>query len=235
MALTSPKIGMLNFGITFHISGQLQPQSPSVEVVSNNNVLLSAFQILNKTMNYRLRWRHINTCCCVMCAHYAYVTIRRTLVGSTRFRSRHFVNKVSGQHFLAENKQEAAEFYHQHLPVHSLGVIWKTKSKSNFPVSFSLISAEINLVGNYRTLRGLQTVNPEGLPSTIWRRDLSSQLDWFPMWLKQTKCIFFSWDCCIVGILKCRGRHGPMLTERSRHGSWNSLRQTSNRSRLTGR
>ena len=160
---------MLNFGITFHISGQLQPQSPSVEVVPNNNVLLSA-KILNKTMNYRLRWRHINTCCRVMCT-YAYVTIRRTL-DSTCFRSRHFVNKVSGQHFSAENKQEAADFYHQHLPLHSLGVIWKTKSKSNFPVSFSLISAEMNLVDNYRTLRGLRTVNPKGgLPSTIWRCD----------------------------------------------------------------
>ena len=45
---------MLNFGITFHISGQLQPQSPSVEVVPDNNVLLSG-KVLNKTMNYRLR------------------------------------------------------------------------------------------------------------------------------------------------------------------------------------
>ena len=155
---------MLNFGITFHISGQLQPQSPSVEVVPDNNVLLSG-KVLNKTMNYRLRWCHINTCCRVMCAYYAYVTIRRTL-GSTCFRSRHFVNKVSGQHFSAENKQEAAQFYHQHLPVHSRGVIWKTKSKPNFLVSFSLISADMNLVGNYRTLRGLRTINPEGLPST---------------------------------------------------------------------
>ena len=43
---------------------------------------------------------------------------------------------------------------------------WKIKSKSTFPVSFSLVSAEMNLVGNYRTLRGLRTVNPEGLPST---------------------------------------------------------------------
>ena len=85
--------------------------------------------------------------------------------GGTCLGSRHFVNKVSGQHFLAENKQEAAEFYSQHLPVHSRGVIWKIKSKSNFPVSFSLIGAEMNLVGNYRTLRGLRTVNPEGLPS----------------------------------------------------------------------
>ena len=52
------------------------------------------------------------------------------------------------------------------LPVHPRGVIWKIKSKSNFPVSFSLISAEMNLVGNYQTLRGLRTVNPEGLQST---------------------------------------------------------------------
>ena len=50
--------------------------------------------------------------------------------------------------------------------MHFRGVIWKIKSKSNFPVSFNLISTEMNLVGNYRTLRGLRTVNPEGLPST---------------------------------------------------------------------
>ena len=50
--------------------------------------------------------------------------------------------------------------------MHSHGVIWKIKSKSNFPVSLSLVSAEMNLVGNYRTLRGLQTVNTKGLPST---------------------------------------------------------------------
>ena len=117
-------------------------------------------------MNYSLRWRHIHTCCHVTCAYYAYVAIRRTL-GGTCFESCHFVNKVSGQHFSTENKQEAAECYSQHLPVHSGSVIWKIKSKSNFPVSFSLISAEMNLLGNYPTLRGLQIVNPEGLPSTI--------------------------------------------------------------------
>ena len=149
---------------TFHISGQLQPQSPSVEVVPNNNVSLSA-KTLKKTMNYRLHWRHVCTCCRVMCAYYAYVTIRRTL-GVTCFDYRHFVNKVSGQHFSAENKQEAAECYSQHLPAHSRCIMWKIKSKSNFPVSFNLISAEMNLVGNYRTLRGIRTVNPKGLPST---------------------------------------------------------------------
>ena len=51
--------------------------------------------------------------------------------------------------------------------MHFRGVIWKIKSKSNFPVSLSLISAEMNLVGNYRMLRGLRTVNPEGLPSAM--------------------------------------------------------------------
>ena len=51
--------------------------------------------------------------------------------------------------------------------MHSRDVIWKFKPKSTFPVSFSLVSAEMNLVGNYRTLRGLRTVNPEGLPSTM--------------------------------------------------------------------
>ena len=116
-------------------------------------------------MDYHMRWRHVVTCCRVMCAYYAYVTIRRAL-GVACFGSRHFVNTVSGQHFSAENKQEAAEFDSQHLPMHFRGVIWKIKSKSNFPVSFSLINAEMNLVGNYRTLRGLRTVNPEGLPST---------------------------------------------------------------------
>ena len=39
---------------------------------------------------------------------------------------------------------------------------------------FNLISAEMNLVGNYRTLRGLRTVNPEGLRST------RSSPDWIP-------------------------------------------------------
>ena len=33
-------------------------------------------------------------------------------------------------------------------------------------MSFSLINAEMNLVGNYRMLRDLRTINPEGLPST---------------------------------------------------------------------
>ena len=102
------KIGMHNLEITFHISGQLQPQSPSVEVVTDNNVSLSA-EILKKTMNYHLRWRHVNTCCRVMCAYYAYVTIRRTL-GVMCFRSHHFVNKVSGQHFSAENKKKQHNF-----------------------------------------------------------------------------------------------------------------------------
>ena len=55
--------------------------------------------------------------------------------------------------------------------MHFRGVIWKIKPKSNFPVSFNLISAEMNLVANYRTLRGLRTVNPEGLPSTKFSRD----------------------------------------------------------------
>ena len=143
---------MHNFGITFYISGQLQPQSPSVEVISDNNVLLSA-KILKMTMNYRLHWRHVNMCCHVMCAYYAYVTKRCTLGGKC-FESRHFVNKVSGQHFSAENKQEAAECYSQYLPVHSHGVIWKIKSKSNFRVSFSLMSsAPVNKQSRVSTCR----------------------------------------------------------------------------------
>ena len=157
---------MRNLGITFHISGKWQPQSPSVEVVPDSNVSLSA-NTLKKTMNYRLRWRQVNTCCRVMCA-YCDLCLRhnRPYARWHVFWSCHFVNKVSGQHFSAENKQEAAEFYFQHLQVHSRGVVWKIKSESNFPVSFSLISAKINLVGNYWTLRVLRTVNPEGLPST---------------------------------------------------------------------
>ena len=116
-------------------------------------------------MDCPLHWRHVSTCYRVICAFCAYVTIRRTL-GDTRCTPRHFVNKVSVRQFSAENKQESAEFYSQHLPMHSCDVIWKIKPKSTFPVSFSLVSAEMNLVGNYRTLRGLRTVNPEGLPST---------------------------------------------------------------------
>ena len=89
----------------------------------------------------------------VMCTYYAYVTIRRTL-GGTCFESHLFLNKVLGQRFSAENKQEAAELYSQHLPMHSPGIIWKIKSKSNFPVSFSLISTEMNLVGTHEKING---------------------------------------------------------------------------------
>ena len=116
-------------------------------------------------MDCPLHWRHVSTCYRVICAYCAYVTIRRTL-GDTRCTPRHFVNKVSVRQFSAENKQESAEFYSQHLPMHSRDVIWMIKPKSTFPLSFSLVSAEMNLVGNYRTLRGLRTVKPEGLPST---------------------------------------------------------------------
>ena len=103
LTLASQKNCMPNFGITFHITGQLQPKSPSVEVVPDNNVSLLA-KILKKTMSYHLRWCHISTCRRVMCAYNAYVTIHRTL-GVTCFESHHFVNKVSGQHFSAENWQ----------------------------------------------------------------------------------------------------------------------------------
>ena len=72
---------MPNFGITFRSTGQLQPQSPSVEVVPDNNVSFAA-KILKKTMGYRLRWHHISTCCRVVCTYYAYVTIRRMLGGT---------------------------------------------------------------------------------------------------------------------------------------------------------
>ena len=119
-----------------------------------------------------------------MCAYYAYVTIRRAL-GVACFGSRHFVNTVSGQHFSAENKQEAAEFDSQHLPMHFRGVIWKIKSKSNFPVSFSLINAEMNLAGNYRTLIGLRTVNPEDLPSTTTMQDRAQDAQKTPMLIKR--------------------------------------------------
>ena len=108
----------------------------------------------------------------VLCAHIMPTSQYTVRYVSRVFEYRHFVNKVSGQHFAAENKQEAAECYFQHLLVHSRGVMWKIKSKSNFLVSFSLNSAEMNLVGNYRTLRGLQTVNPEGLPSTSPKSDI---------------------------------------------------------------
>ena len=96
-----------------------------------------------------------------------------TALGDTRCIPRHFVNKVSVRQFSAENKQESAEFYSQHLPMHSRDVIWKIKPNSTIPVSFSLVSAEMNLVGNYRTLRGLRTVNPEGLPSTTFGRAIN--------------------------------------------------------------
>ena len=116
-------------------------------------------------MDCPLHWRHTSTCCRVICAYCAYVTIPHTL-GDTCCATHHFVNKVIVRHFSAENKQELAEFYSQHLPMHSCDVIWKIKSKSTFPVSFSMVGAEMNLAGNYQTLRGLRTINPEGLPST---------------------------------------------------------------------
>ena len=117
-------------------------------------------------MDCPLHWRHVSTCYRVICAYCAYVTIRRTL-GDTRCTPRHFVNKVSVRQFSAENKQQSAEFYSQHFLMHSRDVIWKIKPKSTFPVSFSLVSAEMNLVGNYRTLRGLRTVNPEGFFNAV--------------------------------------------------------------------
>ena len=116
-------------------------------------------------MDCPLHWRHVSTCYRVICTYCAYVTICRTL-GDTRCTPRHFVNKASVRQFSAENKQESAEFYSQHLPMHSRDVIWKIKPTSTLPVSFSLVRAEMNIVGNYRTLRDLRTVNPEGLPST---------------------------------------------------------------------
>ena len=41
-----------------------------------------------------------------------------------------------------------------------MDAIWKIKSKSTFPGSFSLANAEIITVGNYWTLRGLRTGQP---------------------------------------------------------------------------
>ena len=97
--------------------------------------------LLGTTSRWSMWSEDAGMCCRVICAYYAYVTIHRTL-GGTCFESRNFVNKVSVQHFSAENKQEAAECYYQILPVHSRGVIWKIKSKFSF-----LIHAEMNLVG----------------------------------------------------------------------------------------
>ena len=64
--------------------------------------------------------------------------------------------------------------------MHFRDVIWKIKSKSNFPVSFSLINAEMNLVGNYRTLGGLRTFNLEGLSSTMVHIDNNYVSFWVP-------------------------------------------------------
>ena len=82
-------------------------------------------------MEYPLPWRHVSTCYRVICAYCAYVTIGRTL-GDTRCTPRHFVNKVSVRQFSAENKQESAEFYSQHLPIHSRDVIYE-RSNQNLP------------------------------------------------------------------------------------------------------
>ena len=63
----------------------------------------------NKTMDYHMRWHHVNTCCRLVCAYHAYVTIRGRL-GVTCFGSRHFVNKVSGLHFSAEKQGKSEGF-----------------------------------------------------------------------------------------------------------------------------
>ena len=132
----------------------------------NNGARLCASARLCRGLPVHMRWRHVVTCCRVMCAYYAYVTIRRAL-GVACFGSRHFVNTVSGQHFSAENKQEAAEFDSQYFPMHFRGVIWKIKSKSNFPVSFSLINAEMNLVGNYNWRQPLRVDGPKASQRSI--------------------------------------------------------------------
>ena len=163
---------------TFHIPGQCQPQSPSVEVVPDNNLSLSA-NILNPTMDRLLHWCHVNMCCLVMCAYCAYITICCTL-GNICFGSRHFVNKVSAQHFSTENKEEAARILSSRF-ADELVTSYERSNQSltlgiylpKFRVNFSLADAEMNLAGNYRTLRGLRTVNPVGLPST------TSNDDWF--------------------------------------------------------
>ena len=105
-------------------------------------------------------WRHANTCCHIVpTSQYAVRWVTRVFNQSTDF-----VSRVSGQSLSSESKQAAAEFYSHYLSRHSRGVIWMIKSKSTIPVSFSLDNAEMNLVtlGNYRTLRGLRTVNPMG-------------------------------------------------------------------------
>ena len=82
-------------------------------------------------MDCPLHWRHVSTCYRVICAYCANVTMRRTL-GDTRCTPRHLVNKVSVRQFSAENKQESAEFYSQHLPMHSHDVIYE-RSNQNLP------------------------------------------------------------------------------------------------------
>ena len=115
------KMCMINLVITFHIPGQWQTQSPSVEVMPDNNVSFSA-NILYHTMDRPLHWRRVNTYCRVMCAYCACVTIRRTswYVRWYVLWIPPFVNKVSVQYFSAENKQDAAAFYSQNLPVNFL-------------------------------------------------------------------------------------------------------------------
>ena len=97
----------------------------------------------------------------IVCLHHYTLYTRWQCFGF-----RHFVNKVSAQDVSADDKQEAAEFYFQHLPMHSHDVVWKIKSKSTFAVIFGLANVEMNLVGNYWRMKGLRTINPVGLPST---------------------------------------------------------------------
>ena len=80
-------------------------------------------------------------------------------VSSTFFRTK--LEEIGFFHFFPGVPEEIGFFRKKPNP--------GSNKNPNFPVSFSLVSAETNL-GNYRTLRGLQTANPEGLPSTTITR-----------------------------------------------------------------
>ena len=155
---------LINLLTKCHIPGQWQPQSPSVEVVPDNNMSLSP-NILTQTMDLPLRWRQVNTCCRVVCVYCAYVTIRLAL-GDTCFASRHFVNIVSVQHFSAKTNKKQQNFIFNIC--RCTLVTPYGRSNQNLPSRWvkCRVNADGNLIGNYITLRNHWAVKLVGLPST---------------------------------------------------------------------
>ena len=89
-------------------------------------------------MDYYMRWRHVLPC---------YVRILCLRHNTTCARCHVFWVAPFCEHglratLLCRKQTRSSRISSQHLPIHFRGVIWKIKSKSNSPVSFSLLSAQ---------------------------------------------------------------------------------------------